>query len=51
MTRWQVEAMIIRAFYGEDFSYPTTPIRPIYLISIEFSKTKRQIVGFYTERH
>ena len=23
---------------------------PIYLIGIEFSKTKRQIVGFYTER-
>ncbi len=24
--------------------------RPIYLIGIEFSKTKRQIVGFYTDR-
>jgi hypothetical protein len=25
MTRRQVAAMIIRASYGEDFSYPTTP--------------------------
>jgi len=24
MTRWQIAALIIRASYGEDFSYPTT---------------------------